>query len=57
MSEKPKYQKLAESDEKYKKLVESSTTGIYIHQDEKIVFINRSFIRHVIDLHDAGRKK
>jgi PAS domain S-box-containing protein len=34
---------LRESEEKYKKLVESSFTGIFIHQDGKYVFVNDKF--------------
>ncbi|MFZ0450712.1 MAG: PAS domain S-box protein [Desulfatiglandaceae bacterium] len=34
---------LQESDEKYKILTESSQTGIYIHQDEIIVYVNNRF--------------
>ena len=36
---------LRESEEKYKSLVESSLTGIFIHQDGKYVFMNDRFAK------------
>jgi PAS domain S-box-containing protein len=36
-------QALRESEEKYKTLIESSLTGIFIHQDGKYVFVNDRF--------------
>ena len=34
---------LHESEQKYKTLIESSLTGIFIHQDDKYVFVNNRF--------------
>jgi PAS domain S-box-containing protein len=34
---------LRKSEEEYKRLVDSSLTGIFIHQDEKYVFVNNRF--------------
>lgn len=39
---------LRESEEKYRILTESSLTGIFIHQDEKYVFVNNRFA----EIHD-----
>ncbi|MDF1590624.1 MAG: PAS domain S-box protein [Desulfobacterales bacterium] len=41
---------LLESEEKYKILAESSQTGIYIHQDDKIIYANNRFA----ELHGYG---